>query len=148
MVRRLPSGWRARVGGAVSNRVVRRGVVLASIGVFLAVLLSSSVAAWLHQRNEIAALRDEVAEQEADVAHLRAERERWNDPAYVEQQARERLKFVRPGERSFTVLDPETGDEDGGPEAAPGTDPDVPVHPWYDTLWQSVRTADAPGAGR
>ncbi|NHA67570.1 FtsB family cell division protein [Phycicoccus flavus] len=148
VVRRTRSGWPGRIGGAVTHRLVRRGVVLAGIAVFLTVLLASSVAAWVHQRGEIAALQDRVAAQEADVEALRAERERWEDPAYVEQQARERLKFVRPGERSYTVLDPEPETADTPAVAGPGADEAAPVRPWYDTVWESVRTADAPGARR
>lgn len=148
VVRRTRSGWPGRIGGAVTHRVVRRAVVLAGILVFLAVLLGSSVAAWVHQRGEIAALRERVAAQEADVEALRAERERWDDPAYVEQQARERLKFVRPGERSYTVLDPDPESPDTPVVAGPGEDETVPLRPWYSTAWESVLTADAPGARR
>jgi cell division protein FtsB len=148
VVRRAPSGWRGRVGGAASNRFLRRGVVLATIGVFITVLLASSVAAWVNQRGEIAALREKVSAQEASVADLRAERERWNDPAYVEQQARQRLKFVRPGERSYTVLDPQPETADTPTIAGPGVDEPASTLPWYSTVWQSVRTADAPGAQR
>ncbi len=146
VVRRSGSGWRGRVGGAVTHRFARRGAVLLSIAAFLAVLLGSTVAAWFHQRSEIAALRDQVAAQEQDVADLRAEQERWTDPAYVEQQARQRLKFVRPGERSFTVLDPmpESGDELAGTDVA---QPRASL-PWYESVLESARTADAPGARR
>ncbi len=148
VVRRTRSGWPGRVGGAVTHRAVRRGLVLLSILAFLSVLLASSVATWFHQRSEIAALRAGVAAQEADVAALRAERERWEDPAYVEQQARERLKFVRPGERSYTVLDPDPETAGTPAVAGPGADETVPARPWYDTVWESVRIADAPGARR
>ena len=88
-----------------------------------------------------------MAGQQQDVAALKAEQERWRDPAYVEQQARQRLKFVMPGERSYTVLDakPATGTTDPVPERGrarrrrcPGTQ----------TVWQSTRTADVPGARR
>ena len=34
----------------------------------------------------------------------------WKDPAYIEVQARERLKFVRVGDRAYTVIDPSAGD--------------------------------------
>ena len=71
------------------------------------VLLGSTVAAYVNQRGDIAALQDKVAPQQHDVAALQAEQEQWRDPAYVEQQARQRLKFVKPGERSYTVLDAE-----------------------------------------
>ena len=147
VVRRSRAGWGGRLGGAVTHRFARRGAVLLSIAVFLAVLLGSTVAAWFHQRSEIAALRDQVAAQEQDVADLRAERERWSDPAYVEQQARQRLKFVRPGERSYTVLDPvpESGTDEIA--AADVVQPRANL-PWFETIWESARTADAPGARR
>ncbi|WP_084696823.1 septum formation initiator family protein [Phycicoccus jejuensis] len=148
VVRRTPTGWRGQVGGAMSNRMVRRTAVLASIAIFLVVLLTSSVAAWLHQQGQIAALRDKVSSQEADVASLREERQRWEDPAYVEQQARQRLKFVRPGERAYTVLDPEATKDTGPATTGPGAGEATPALPWYDGVWQSVRTADAPGARR
>jgi len=146
-VRRTGSGWWGRVGGAVTHRFARRGVVLLSIAFFLAVLLGSTVAAWFHQQSQISALRDQVAAQEQDVADLRAEQERWTDPAYVEQQARQRLKFVKPGEKSYTVLDPVPS---GSGDALAGTDVAQPGAslPWYETVWESARTADAPGARR
>ncbi len=148
VVQRSASGWRGRLGGAVSNRAVRRGAVLTAIGVFITVLLTSSVAAWVQQRGQIASLRERVATQASDVEALRAERERWDDPAYVEQQARQRLKFVRPGERSYTVLDPQPESADTPAIAGPGIDEAASVLPWYSTVWESVRTADAPGAHR
>jgi len=120
--------------------------MLLSIVAFLMVLLGSTVAAYVGQQGEIAALKDRVSGQEQDVAALRAQQERWRDPAYVEQQARQRLKFVKPGERSYTVLDarPSTGTDDLLPELSA---PDVPL-PWYETVWQSTHTADVPGARR
>jgi hypothetical protein len=121
----------------VSNRTARRVLVLASIAAFLAVLLGSTVVAWFHQRSEISALRDQVRSQQ---------RERWADPAYVEQQARQRLKFVKPGERSYTVLDPDT--EDGVDLTGTGVAGSPNALPWYQAVWESTRTADAPGAHR
>ena len=140
------SGWRGRLTTAAKDRRTRRGAVLLSIVAFLMVLLGSTVAAYVGQQGDIAALRDKVAGQEQDVATLKAEQARWRDPAYVEQQARQRLKFVKPGERSYTVLDakPATGTKDPVPELAA---PDVPL-PWYQTVWQSTHTADVPGARR
>ncbi len=113
---------------------------------FLTVLLGSTVAAWVGQRGDIAALRDTVTSQERDVASLEAEQERWRDPVYVEQQARQRLKFVKPGEKSYTVLDaePSEGHVDGLADPA---DPESTL-PWFTTVWESARAADAPGARR
>ncbi|MGL4743473.1 MAG: FtsB family cell division protein [Dermatophilaceae bacterium] len=146
MSRRPRPAWAARFGGASAGQV-RRVAALLTIGVFLAVLLGPTIAAWLGQRADIAALREQVADQERDVAALDAERDRWRDPAYVEQQARQRLKFVKPGERSYTVIDPEPdpGAVDPIPEVVVAGEPDLS---WYAAVWESARTADAPGQRR
>lgn len=125
----------------------RRWAVLGAILVVLAITLVPTARSLGRQRAEIAALRERVATQQADVEALQAEQARWQDPAYVEQQARERLKFVKVGDRSYTVLDPaetERTTPAGATVAAPKADPDVP---WYGRLWQSVRLADQPTAG-
>ena len=36
---------------------------------------------------------------------LEDQRARWDDPSYVETQARERLYYVKPGEFSYLVID-------------------------------------------
>ena len=141
------TGWRGRLTVAARDRRTRRGLVLVSILAFLMVLLGSTVAAYVGQRQDIVALRDKVASQEQDVADLRAERERWRDPAYVEQLARQRLKFVKPGERSYTVLDPEPSGATVDPVPTV-VDEKAPALPWYATVWKSTQTADAPAARR
>ncbi|WP_377644461.1 septum formation initiator family protein [Oryzobacter terrae] len=141
------SGWRGRLTSAATDRRARRGLVLVSILAFLMVLLGSTVAAYVGQRHDIAALRERVATQERDVAELEDERERWRDPAYVEQQARQRLKFVKPGERSYTVLDAEPSAGTADPVQVLADDA-APEMAWYQAVWESTRTADAPGARR
>jgi hypothetical protein len=103
----------------------------------LVVLLAPTLRSYFAQRGEIGALERQVAQGEERVAALEAERERWRDPAYVEQQARERLKFVRPGEVSYTVLGGEELDEQ---QIATGAVPET--RPWYDRMVASIGQAD------
>lgn len=119
---------------------MRRWAILASIMVILAILLMPTLRNYLHQRGEIAALRDHVAQQKADVAELQREQARWSDSAYVEQQARERLKFVMPGDKAYTVIDaaPQADDQPGIAHVPQGTR----SHPWYGQLWESAKVAD------
>jgi hypothetical protein len=51
------------------------------------------------------------------VSSLQSQVARWNDPAYIEAQARNRLLFVLPGEYSYLVI-PEAG-VDVGTTTAP-----------------------------
>lgn len=124
-----------------ATRGVMRVVVVASILVLLAVTLVPTLRSYLRQQGEIDALRSQVSSQRTEVSALQKEQARWHDEAYVMQQARERLKFVRVGEKSYTVID-------GKPKAAtaPGVaqaPPSSSDHPWYGQLWDSVRAADA-----
>jgi cell division protein FtsB len=124
-----------------------RGAILATILVVLAVTLAPTARSLLRQRGEIAALQEKVVQQQQSVADLQREQARWADPAYVEQQARERLKFVKVGDRSYSVIDPAS--EAPKPPttaivAAPQADANAP---WYGQVWQSIRLADQPSAG-
>ena len=67
------------------------GPIPASIGAGVTVVPTARNLA--RQNAEIDALRDKIVSQQQQLAELKAEEERWADPAYVEQQARQRLKY-------------------------------------------------------
>ena len=122
--------------------------ILASIAVMLAVTLVPTFRSTLNQRRQINDLRGQLAQQGKTVAALQQEQRQWNDPAYVEQQARERLKFVRVGETSYTVIDAEAPlAETGGPKIAAPAQASTANNPWYGQLWASMVIADAPAKG-
>ena len=117
--------------------------ILAAIFVMLAVTLVPTLRSTLNQRRQINDLRGQLAQQGKTVAALEQEQRQWNDPAYVEQQARERLKFVRVGETSYTVIDAEAAPADtGGPKIAAPAKTSTANSPWYGQLWQSMVIAD------
>ncbi|NNM46663.1 FtsB family cell division protein [Knoellia koreensis] len=123
-----------------TTRGVMRVVVLASIFVLLAVTLVPTLRSYLRQQGQIDALREQVASQRANVSDLQKEQARWNDKDYVVQQARERLKFVKVGEKSYTVIDGKPTAKSATQVAkAPAAASD---HPWYGQLWESMRAAD------
>ena len=124
-----------------------RWTVLAIVGIAVLVTLVPTARSLARQRADIAALETQVAQTQADVAALQAETEKWSDPAYIEQQARERLKFVKPGDKSYSVIDPAATTSAPSTKvvvAAPRADSSAP---WYGRMWQSVRIADQPAAG-
>lgn len=69
------------------------------------IVLAPSLRIFVEQRTEIAALEQLVADQEASVLDLGREVDRWQDPAYIEAQARDRLLYVYPGDISYLVID-------------------------------------------
>mgnify|MGYP003750101571 FL=1 len=135
------AGWRARVDRARRDARLRRYLLLGAALLFLGILVGPTLKAYIGQRQEISALREQVATQTKAVDELKAEQARWQDPAYIEQQARERLKFVKVGEKAYTVIDPEdTRAEVDGMASAPRDSA------WYVTVWSSLKAADAPAA--
>jgi cell division protein FtsB len=116
-----------------------RAAVLALVVCLLAISLAYPLREYLAQRGDISDMRSSVAEQEKSVAGLRSDEKRWQDPAYVERQARERLHFVMPGETSYVVLEPdEAPAPDGVVTSAPRP---VKRSPWFTDLWRTVEVA-------
>ncbi|MFV0633803.1 septum formation initiator family protein [Demequina sp.] len=116
----------------------RSAVLLVVVGLAFA-LVAPSVRAYMDQEAMLESLRTEAADARAEVEDLEANVARWDDPAYVVAQARERLAYVLPGETPFRVIDPETvtGHAEGSPAAE--RDPEALTGAtWYDRLWGSV----------
>jgi cell division protein FtsB len=115
-------------------------IMTLAILVLFIVVLAPSLRIWVEQRQEIAALRAEVESAKEALDDLEGERARWDDPSYVETQARERLYYVKPGEFSYLVID------DGATVTMPSG---VPISDelqttevdWVKTMLSSVLTA-------
>lgn len=86
-------------------------------------------------RAQLQALEEENALLQADVDALHTESE-------VEKLAREKLGYVRPGERAYVVLDPPGANS----EEPPVTDSDVipDERTWVDEVWDFLTGADQP----
>ena len=132
----MPRASTSSAGREPGSGLWRWGAI-ALVAMVLLVLLAPTMRSYFVQRSDIAALERQVAAGEDRVVQLEEERDRWRDPAYVEQQARERLKFVRPGEVSYTVVG---ADEIEVLQVASGAVSEA--RPWYDRVWASIGQAD------
>lgn len=94
-----------RAGWLRSIRFSGFTIVALIVLVLTVVVLAPSLKILVEQRQQLAALEAEVRAQEQGVKELTAEKARWDDPSYIEAQARERLNYVYPGEISFLVID-------------------------------------------
>lgn len=120
-----------------SGRLLALGIVM----VVITVLLAPSVRTFLQQRSEIAALEAEIAREQQVGQELEETLDRWEDPAFIKAQARERIFLVMPGETRYLVKG-ENGVEDVEEQAAAEAPQDLE---WVDALWDSVlRSATAP----
>ena len=86
------------------------GFTLMMLGLLVlgVVVLAPSLKLLIQQRTQITNLQKSVEAQQHAVSSLKSQVARWDDPAYIEAQARNRLLFVFPGEYSFLVI-PESG---------------------------------------
>jgi cell division protein FtsB len=126
-------------------RLTSRAAILVVVLAVLAVSYASSLRAYLQQREHIGDLKAQIADRQASIDELEGEKERWQDEAFVKQQARGRFGYVMPGETSYVVLD-----ENGEPieSEAELTDPSTvaqePPDAVYSDVWRSVKLAGNP----
>ncbi|MTE22842.1 septum formation initiator family protein [Microbacterium sp. ZXX196] len=106
-------GWLAGI------RLSGFAVIMAGLVVLGAFVLVPSVGGYIDMRQQIAQASAGVAATEDEIAALELEQARWQDPAYIMTQARERLYYVLPGEVVFLVQD------DLPADAAAATEPDA-----------------------
>lgn len=113
-------------------------------------LLSAAVSTqvYFRQRGEIASLQQDIAQREAAIEELQFEVDRWDDPAYVEQQARERFGWVKPGEVGYRVIGEDGRPVDGAVlNTAPEDDQPALADAWWLEMWGSTKAADRHGPG-
>jgi len=135
----------ARTTAAPRPRFTNRAAILLVVFAILVISYASSMRAYLQQRAHINELQAQIAQEEASIAAAQQEKRRWQDPAFIEQQARERFGWVLPGETAYQVLD-ENGDPLTGEDQL--TDPasvaPEPPEAWWSKIRESVDAADHP----
>ncbi|GAB3258271.1 FtsB family cell division protein [Arthrobacter pigmenti] len=115
-----------------SGRLLALAVVL----IAMIVILAPTVQTYVEQRMEINALQQDIAAQQSEQQRLQTQLSRWEDPAYIKQQARERLFLVMPGETRYLVVGADKAKEPEQIPASPTGDEDVP---WVDALFESIK---------
>ncbi|NTV38987.1 MAG: hypothetical protein HGA51_03385 [Demequinaceae bacterium] len=139
-----PAVAAAPVRGSWATALSWRTLVLAGVLGLAFTLVWPSVRVYNEQRASNSALAAERDAAKAQVDDLDAQLARWQDPAFVVAQARERLAYVYPGETPYRVVDPEVArpaavgsvDEAANGDATNGD-------PWFDRMWASVEAAGA-----
>ncbi|WP_181696658.1 septum formation initiator family protein [Nocardia sp. GTS18] len=131
---RKPSGKLERTEHTILGLSTGKAVILAAVLCGLALTLAVPTRTYFSQRAEAAALAEERAELDADLAALRDRRAQQQDPAYIRTEARERLRLVMPGETPYIVQVPGIEAPAPPPMSTRTAEPD----PWYTDLWRSI----------
>ena len=80
-------------------------VTILSLIILTIVVLAPSLRTLVEQQNQIAELTQAVEDKKNQVNELESDIARWDDPAYIEAQARDRLVYVYPGDYTYLVID-------------------------------------------
>jgi len=87
-----------------SARVSGVTVLIVSLSILAVLVLAPTLKIVVEQRQQVADLQAKLSEKKAALDAMNKEKARWDDPAYIRAQARERLYYVMPGEINFLVV--------------------------------------------
>lgn len=118
------------------SRLTGRAALLALVVCSLVVALAYPMRQYVSQRADIADLKRQKRQAQQRVEQLRDLKARWQDDAYAEQQIRQRLHYVLPGETGYVMVDP-------GAAKQTRTEQGAARHPWYTNVWYGVDKSDA-----
>ncbi len=122
-----------RLGRWLGITSPRRAAMLAAVVCVLALSVAVPLRNYVGQRSELAAVHEQQQVLTDKVAELQRRRTLLEDPQHIQAQARERLRYVRPGEAPYLVQLPP------GATVAAGTGSvEVPRQLWYTELWKSI----------
>lgn len=82
-----------------------RTLTVAGLMVAAFLVLQPQVQTLFEQRQDIADLKAQLQAEKDGLKQMQTLRNRWNDPAYVRAQARNRLFYVMPGEVSYIIME-------------------------------------------
>ncbi|MFC4430838.1 septum formation initiator family protein [Citricoccus alkalitolerans] len=120
-----------------ARNLTGRSVAFLVVLFVAAVLLAPTLRVFLDQQAELRAVQEEIAAEQQLQQDLTSEIARWEDPAYIQQQARERFNLVMPGEQTYMVIGGDETVEDPVPPPASPSEVNQDM-PWADALLDSV----------
>ena len=129
---------RGRPGGGLTGRAL----VLGAVAVLTALVLASPTQRFLQQRQAVAQAEQRRTELADRVGTLERQRARWDDPAYVELQARARLQLARPGDTVYVVVDPSRPATNASAEQSTPVSTGRDGRSWQSRAWTSLQVAD------
>ncbi len=126
---------RPAAGKKSRPRLTSRAAVLAVVICAVMLTLAYPVREYITQRRQIGQLGAQQQSLYIQLSRLHEQQQRLNDPAYIEELARDELHMCLPRQTCYVIINgkPAAGLMQPQP-AAPGS--------WYGRLWQSVRQAD------
>ena len=134
---------RVKRAGTRRREFTGRALVLGAVMVLLVVVLAAPLHRFVSSRSALAQAEQQRRQSQSQLAELRQQLNQWNDPAYVEQQARSRLQYAMPGDTVYVVARPGQKSSLSAQTQQQTAPVRVPGGTWNQRLWGSVLTADS-----
>lgn len=112
-----------------------RAAILAIVLCTIALSLAYPVREYIAERRQLDQLRAQSQQLAVQLGRLQSQQRALTSPAYIEEQARDRLQMCLPTEMCYVII----GRQKAGTVTVRRT-----VLPWYERLWSSVHQADRP----
>ena len=148
ILKRLDDWESAAQHNSQPEKLTARTLLGAIVVLLVAALIVPTMRNVISQTSQLATSRAQLAAAQEKRDRLDHEISRWDDPVYVEAQARAQKRYVRPGDKVWLPIggdnlaediDPLTEErvEDGVVGATAG-------QPWFDALLESFLVANGP----
>lgn len=118
--------------------------VLAAVAIIIIVTIWAPANNYFQGRSEINRLNEQIAAKQLEKERLIEEIDRYEDEAWIREEARRRLGLIEEGEVAFRVIDPNM---EVDPTVTTTVEDLTADWAWYEILWASIATppADDPG---
>ena len=117
-----------------------RALVLGAILVLLVVVLASPITRYLGSRSDVSHAAAQLHADRTEQRQLTREKQRYADPGYIQQRARDTLQYAMPGDTVYVVVDKgaksDLAASSGGKKSTPAKG-----RAWNTRIWASVRSA-------
>lgn len=136
MSKRRPASQKS---GETGLRTYFSGKSILLFGLTMLFVVSTAIPlkTFMDQKSRIDDLQATENRNEARIAELQKQVNRWQDPAYVKAQARNRLHYVMPNEVGYIVLE-----ADDAEAVILHQTNEVGIRPaWYRAMWTSITDA-------
>lgn len=130
-------------GSTTTRKIPVRILALLFTCVIAVIILAGPLQDFFAQQEEKRVLNAQLAESKAELESLQQQVDLWNDPSYVQAQARKRLGFVMPGQTLYYVSGnlASADDEQKQTEEARAIALRRKAMPFYVGLWKSIEIA-------
>ncbi|MCM3887265.1 septum formation initiator family protein [Frankia sp. R82] len=111
-----------------------RATLLAVVICVLVLTLAYPLRLYLRQQSKLSQLGRANAQAQTQVDQLRTTVGRYGDQAWVEEEARRRLHFLKPGEKAYLMPAPPTPKPTDEAQGGASTGDSA----WYGRLWSQI----------